>query len=115
MRLNNAETSLLEDETLVTTLAKSKDVSETVKSDIDSAENILRRINDQREVYRGTGRKAAVLFFVLADLCKIDPMYQFSLDWYLNLFEKSIYESKEQVSQDRQEMIMKVHKLNVYN
>jgi hypothetical protein len=46
MRLVESEVNLLEDETLVTTLAKSKDVSETVKSDIDSAENILRRIND---------------------------------------------------------------------
>jgi dynein heavy chain len=115
MRLVESEVNLLEDETLVGTLQLSKEVSDTVKADIDSAENILRRINDQREVYRACGRKASVLFFVLADLCKIDPMYQFSLDWYLNLFEASISESKEQVSQDRQDMIMKVHKLNVYN
>jgi len=87
MRLVESEVNLLEDETLVGTLQLSKEVSDTVKADIDSAENILRRINDQREVYRACGRKASVLFFVLADLCKIDPMYQFSLDWYLNLFE----------------------------
>jgi len=101
MRLVESEVNLLEDEQLVGTLQLSKETSDTVKSDIESAENILRRINDQREVYRITGRKASVIFFVLADLCKIDPMYQFSLDWYLKLFEKSIQDSKEPPSQDR--------------
>ena len=75
----------------------------------------MRRINDQREVFRNCGRKAAALFFVLSDLSKIDPMYQFSLNWYKDLFSESITTSKETVSQDRQETIMKVHKLNVYN
>jgi len=115
MRLVESDGNLLEDETLVKTLGLSKETSDSVKSDIETAENTMRRINDQREVYRACGRKAAVLFFVLSDLSKIDPMYQFSLDWYKDLFWKSINESKEQVTQDRQEIIMKVHKLNVYN
>jgi dynein heavy chain len=45
----------------------------------------------------------------------INPMYQFSLDWYKELFQKSINESKEIQSQDRNDVIMKIHKLNVYN
>jgi len=50
----------------------------------------MKRIDDAREGFRACGRRAAALFFVLNDLSKIDPMYQFSLDWYKALFEKSI-------------------------
>jgi dynein heavy chain len=114
-RLVESEVNLLEDVELVNTLGISKETSATVYSDIELAEITMRRINDQREVYRNCGRKAAALFFVLSDLSKIDPMYQFSLSWYKKLFEESITSSKETVSQDRQDTIMKVHKLNVYN
>ena len=75
----------------------------------------MKRIDDTRESFRSCGKRAAVLFFVLNDLSKINPMYQFSLDWYKKLFEASIMESKDTVSQDRNDCIMKVHKLNVYN
>ena len=48
-----------------------------------------------REQYRRVGAKASVLFFVLNDLNKINPMYQFSLDWYKALFRSVIHESGE--------------------
>jgi len=57
----------------------------------------MKKINDTREIYRSSGRQASILFFVLNDLNKIDPMYQFSLDWYKALFMKSIQDSKEQM------------------
>ena len=55
----------------------------------------MKRIDDTREGFRACGKRAAVLYFVLNDLNKINPMYQFSLDWYKKLFEKSITESKD--------------------
>jgi dynein heavy chain len=75
----------------------------------------MKRIDDIREGFRSCGKKAAVLFFCLNDLAMINPMYQFSLDWYKELFNKSIIESKDIQTQDRNETILKVHKLNVYN
>jgi hypothetical protein len=35
----------------------------------------MKRIDDTRETYRQCGRLASILFFVLNDLNKIDPMY----------------------------------------
>ena len=43
-----------------------------------------------RQAYRPCARRASILFFVLTDLGKIDPMYQFSLDAYVGLFTHSI-------------------------
>ena len=41
-------------------------------------------------MYDNCAKKAAALFFVINDLNKINPMYQFSLDQYKELFKQSI-------------------------
>jgi dynein heavy chain, axonemal len=74
----------------------------------------MKKIMDNRENYRKVGKKAAALYFVLFDLNIVDPMYQFSLSWYKDLFLESIIASKEGNSQDRFNAIMKEHTLNVY-
>lgn len=45
------------------------------------------------QAYRPCAQRASILFFVLNDLGYIDPMYQFSLDAYINLFNLSIESS----------------------
>ena len=66
-------------------------------------------------MYRVVGRQASVLYFVLADLNKIDPMYQFSLDWYKLLFRKSIEDSKDNMEADRNKSILNHHTSAVFN
>ena len=44
--------------------------------------------------YRPCAQRASILFFVLNDMGKIDPMYQFSLDAYIDLFNNSIEKSQ---------------------
>lgn len=36
-------------------------------------------INEARELYRPAAERASLLFFIINDLSKINPMYQFSL------------------------------------
>ena len=74
-RLNNSQQNLLEDTELMNTLNSSKEKSAEVKQTLEQAENVMKRINDAREVYKPCAKKAAILFFVLNDLNKIDPMY----------------------------------------
>jgi dynein heavy chain len=74
----------------------------------------MKRIDETRETYRICGRVASILFFVLNDLNKIDPMYQFSLDWYKELFQTSIEESRSNNYGDRIKNIIKTHQLKVY-
>lgn len=57
-----------------------------------------KKIDGAREAYRSCARRASVLFFAANDLSLMDPMYQFSLDWYLELFNKSINHSKKSES-----------------
>lgn len=38
-----------------------------------------KKINEARESYRPAAARASILYFILNDLCKINPIYQFSL------------------------------------
>merc|ERR1740121_2443142 len=53
------------------------------------------KIDAARENYRPAGLRSAVLFFVLNDLVAIDPMYQFALEAYVQLYSQSIEKSAE--------------------
>jgi dynein heavy chain len=111
MMLSESKVNLLENLELIQKLQSSKDTSDEVKQALEQAEITMKKINDTREMYRSCGKQASILFFVLNDLNKIDPMYQFSLEWYKALFVKSIEESRYQMFQDRIKSITKCHKL----
>lgn len=43
-----------------------------------------------RERYVVVAKRSAILFFCITELANIDPMYQYSLAWFLNLFVNAI-------------------------
>eukprot|EP00854_Cymbomonas_tetramitiformis_P002484 gene2484-3228_t len=57
------------------------------------AEKTEKEIDDARRNYKPCGEYTAVLFFCISDLCNIEPMYQYSLPWFVNLFISSISNS----------------------
>jgi len=73
--LSESKVNLLEDVALIDTLQSSKETSDEVKQALDQAEITMKKIDDTREQFRQCGRTASILFFVLNDLVKIDPMY----------------------------------------
>ena len=42
------------------------------------------------QVYRPVAKRASLLFFCISDLATVDPMYQYSLPWYIHLFVKAM-------------------------
>lgn len=48
------------------------------------------KIAESREGYRAIAKHSSILFFSIADLTNIDPMYQYSLSWFVNLYVNSI-------------------------
>ena len=51
--------------------------------------------------YTPTAIHSTILFFTIADLIKIDSMYQYSLMWFLNLFVTSIKNSEKSTLVDQ--------------
>lgn len=47
-------------------------------------------IDFTRSLYMPVANRAQILFFCIADLQRIDIMYQFSLEWFVVIFNNSI-------------------------
>ena len=62
--------------------------------------------------YRASAERAAILFFVLNDMGTIDPMYQFALDAYTDLYGLSI--EKSQRSPKLEERINNLNEYHTY-
>lgn len=56
--------------------------SEAIKHRLEEAEATELMINSARERYRPVATRGSVLYFVVASLSEIDPMYQFSLKYF---------------------------------
>lgn len=111
--LSTAQGSLLDDEQLVNTLQSSKTISQEVVQQLIISEETEKRIDIAREGYRPSAQRASILYFVLADLPSVDPMYQFSLDSYIELFELSISKSKKY--EDTAERIVSLNEYHTYS
>lgn len=91
--LSTATGSLLDNVELINTLDQSKTTWEEVNESLRIAEETSKQIEAASEQYRPCSVRSAILYFVLNDLAAIDPMYQFSLDAYNELFLLSIKNS----------------------
>ncbi|KAL8578353.1 Dynein heavy chain 2, axonemal [Nucella lapillus] len=110
--LNETKGSLLDDEQLVNTLQMSKTTSQEVSEQLQISEQTEIKIDAAREGYRPCAQRTSILFFVLNDMGRIDPMYQFSLDAYIELFIMSI--EKSQRSSKLEERITNLNDYHTY-
>jgi dynein heavy chain len=112
--LSSAQGSLLDDEELVNTLQDSQKTSAEVTEQLVVAEATEAKIDEARNNFKSVSIRAAILFFVLNDLSGVDPMYQFSLDSYNELFKQSIENSRKLKDMERLEAINHYHTIAVY-
>eukprot|EP00026_Physarum_polycephalum_P000043 Phypoly_transcript_00043.p1 GENE.Phypoly_transcript_00043~~Phypoly_transcript_00043.p1 ORF type:complete len:2765 (+),score=358.08 Phypoly_transcript_00043:606-8297(+) len=93
--LSSAEGNPLEDEELLLTLAESKATSAEILLKVHEAEKNEKNIDATRQLYRVVAVRGSILYFCITDLATIDPMYQYSLTWFINLFVLSIQNSEQ--------------------
>ncbi|XP_034934334.1 dynein heavy chain 2, axonemal [Chelonus insularis] len=108
--LNITSGSLLDDLDLLNTLQTSKVTATSVEESLIISEQTEKEIDEAREEYRPCSKRATILFFVLNDMSLIDPMYQFSLESYINLFQLSIDRSPKHIKLNE-----RINSLNEYH
>jgi len=87
--LKNAS-NILEDESGIQILNNSKVVSNDIEAKQLIADETEAKIEVYRKGYVPVAYESSVLFFVVADMGNIDPMYQYSLPFFIGLFILSI-------------------------
>ncbi|ELK12575.1 Dynein heavy chain 11, axonemal [Pteropus alecto] len=90
LRLSAAEGSFLDDTKLVERLETTKATAAEIEHKVIEAKENEKKINEARECYRPVAARASLLYFVINDLRKINPIYQFSLKAFNMLFHRAI-------------------------
>ncbi|KAI9203090.1 dynein heavy chain and region D6 of dynein motor-domain-containing protein [Polychytrium aggregatum] len=93
--LSGSEGNILEDETAIQILSSSKVLANTINEKQAIAEKTEIKIDEIRIGYKPIAIHSSLLFFCIADLANIEPMYQYSLTWYIGLFIGSIESSEK--------------------
>ncbi|KAG7242136.1 hypothetical protein INR49_024182, partial [Caranx melampygus] len=89
-RLSAACGNFLGDISLVEQLEATKTTAAHIQYKVVEARENETKINEARELYRPAAERASLLFFIISDLSKINPMYQFSLKSFNSVFNKAM-------------------------
>ncbi|XP_035161066.1 dynein axonemal heavy chain 7 isoform X2 [Callithrix jacchus] len=107
--LSSSEGNILEDETAIKILSSSKALANEISQKQKVAEETEKKIDTTRMGYRPIAIHSSILFFSIADLANIEPMYQYSLTWFINLFILSIENSEKSEILAKRLQILKDH------
>ena len=108
--------SFFEDEKLVNALKLSKTTLKNISDQLIISESTEKKIDQMRENYRPCAQRASILFLVMNQLSTINEMYQFSMDYYFEIFNNSITNSKQNPNLiERINNLNDFHTYSVYN
>jgi dynein heavy chain len=93
--LQTSQGNILEDESAINVLSASKAIANKIEEKQSIAEETEKQIDEARLGYVPVAFIAAILFFCIADMANIDPMYQYSLPFFVGLFINSIEKAEK--------------------
>lgn len=88
--LSASEGNILDDEGAVSILQSSKVLSDDIAEKQRVADETEVKIDIARSGYQLVAHHASILYFSVMDLGSVDPMYQYSLSWFVHLFVRAI-------------------------
>jgi dynein heavy chain len=98
--LSNSQGNILDDHKLIEALASSKVKSKEIQAKVAEAEKTEEQIDISRNSFRPVAYRGSILYFTIAGLGTVDPMYQYSLQWFRNLFVQAIRLSEKSDDHD---------------
>ena len=110
-----ASGNILDDTELIDTLKKSKTTSIAINQRLTEAETTNKEISETREGYRVVATRGSVIYFVIANLAMVDPMYQYSLQYFKDLVTLRLQKTeKKSVLEERLELLIADITKNLY-
>ena len=94
------EKTLLMNEKLIKTLDESKRQSREADSSLTKQKEIEVSIKKLSHNYKPIALHVAQLFFTVQDLGNIEPVYQYSLNWFKDIFVLSIIKSQDEYTKE---------------
>jgi dynein heavy chain len=106
---------MLDNVELIRTLEETKSKATEIAQKLVLANQTSIEVEQSRDAYRPVAKCGSILFFVLCDLPVINPMYEYSLNAFLEVFNLSLSRSKpDPLLQKRLQKIIDTLKYSVY-
>jgi dynein heavy chain len=93
--LSESTGNVLDDHELIKTLGESKIISGMVEERLEASKQTNEEIEAIRQSYLPVAVRGTLIYFIIADLASIDPMYQYSLFYCKQLFNNCIDRSEK--------------------
>nr|XP_001915928.3 dynein heavy chain 1, axonemal isoform X2 [Equus caballus] len=112
-RLSSSEGNPVDDMELIKVLEASKMKAAEIQAKVRIAEQTEKDIDLTRMEYIPVAVRTQILFFCVSDLANVDPMYQYSLEWFLNIFLSGIANSER--ADNLKKRIANINRYLTYN
>uniref|UniRef100_A0A8D9BW96 Dynein beta chain, ciliary n=3 Tax=Cacopsylla melanoneura TaxID=428564 RepID=A0A8D9BW96_9HEMI len=95
MRLSSSGGDVLSDKNLVLNLEQSKMTAKEIEMKVKEGKKTAKRIDEAREQYRPAAERASIIYFIMNELFKINPIYQFSLKAFTMVFHSAMSKASQ--------------------
>lgn len=113
--LSISGSTILEDEEAIEILDSSKILSIDILKKQEVSRETETKIESFRQSYRPIAKHSSCLYYTVTDLPNIDPMYQYSLSWFIHLYVNSIdMANKSKVLERRLGFLRETFTYNLY-
>jgi dynein heavy chain len=82
--------NILDDENLISKLNESKKDSLEAKKELENIQRNNKKYEDACHFFKEVGFRISNIFFCVMDLAAVEPMYQFSLEWFIEQYKAAI-------------------------
>lgn len=103
--LSESNQDFVKNDQLVNSLTKSKENSKEIDMRLLSSAIVQEKIEKNRNNYKPLAELTTYIYFIIKELYKWEPMYQFSLQWFQGVFLKSIHDTQKQDSKNIEKRI----------
>jgi dynein heavy chain len=88
--LRDSKGNILDDEQAIDALHESQQLAQEIKQKQEVAKATYLQLDLARKGYAPIAHHCSLLFFLAAKLVRLDAMYQYSLSWFLRLFNLAL-------------------------
>lgn len=102
--LNNVQGSILENEQVITTLETLKNEATEVTKQMKESDKVMAEVQKVTDDYRPLASSCSSVFFALADMGSVHYLYEFSLNFFMDIFNQLILSNPELNKIPKQEL-----------